>query len=74
MCLACSGGDKAAVATAGSIQDSEVTKEKRAADAERNWYQEQVAPTPTPVVMRNVYQTSFPAAVYDQSAAAGGEK
>ncbi len=46
-------------ATAGSIQDSQVTKEKRAADA-----QTLGSPTPTPVVMRDVHTGSFPAADY----------
>ena len=48
-------------ATAGSIHDSSVTREKRAADSQRNLYQEQVAPTPTPVIMREVHSASFPA-------------
>lgn len=49
--------------TAGSIQDREVTAEKRAADEAERYAQ----PTPTPVVMRDVFQASFPAAEYTES-------
>lgn len=47
--------------TAGSIQDREVTAEKRAADEAERYA------TPTPVVMRDVFPTSFPAAEYEES-------
>lgn len=45
-------------ATAGSVQDSAVTQAKREADAES------ARPTPTPVVMRDVYRGSYPVAEY----------
>jgi len=64
---ACTDEEKQAAATAGSVQDSTVTKGKREADRERNLYEEQVVkptPTPTPVVMRDVYLVSLPAAEY----------
>jgi len=43
--------------TAGSIQDREVTAEKRAADEVERY----PTPTPTPVVMRDVFRASSPA-------------
>lgn len=55
---------KTAVGTVGSAQDSAVTREKRAADKGRNLFQEDVAPTPTPVEMREIHDASSPAAEY----------